>query len=365
MFLTGQTRSIRSTPGPESRTTEVQSGLFRTRLLDGLRVVLSCDGGNRGRVCWLHAGQTVDVGGSEWADLAVPDPGLEEIHFRIHADATGVHLLDLGSRHGTGVNGTPARKAMLRDGDTIQAGHSRFHVRISGETAAMASRKFDYSVEPTRSGLDLYRGGSGLGSLRTLLETVAEVAPLSLIVNRSLARQPMAQPGTVAGEGRDADPVSFEETHDPTRLGETTLANAPLTIPLANPPAGLGLWSVPTLVQGQTVADVWNLIEELWDRQGAICLFSHLDAPELAERLRPQAGSLSDAATSRSHLRKMTPAYTRHLLRDLLCLIVPDRRGDWELFSDPETVPSWADLNFPTPPMASEWSGRDSCVSIR
>src|SRR5260221_590385 len=53
-------------------------------------------------------------------------------HFTLECEETRCSLFDLGSRQGTMLNGGRVARAVLRDGDRIVAGQTKFSVRIEG-----------------------------------------------------------------------------------------------------------------------------------------------------------------------------------------------------------------------------------------
>ncbi|NJC97059.1 MAG: FHA domain-containing protein, partial [Anaerolineae bacterium] len=57
-------------------------------------------------------------------DIAVPDvfQSVSRQHLEIRREKSGYHLIDLGSRNGTLVNGIYAKDIYLRDGDEIRIG---------------------------------------------------------------------------------------------------------------------------------------------------------------------------------------------------------------------------------------------------
>ncbi len=87
-----------------------------------------------------HAGQeflvdhpdSFTVGRSSKAQFAMTrDLMLSREHFLIENDPPLCHLVDLGSTNGTKVNGLRVGRVLLRDGDAVTAGDSRFDVRFT------------------------------------------------------------------------------------------------------------------------------------------------------------------------------------------------------------------------------------------
>jgi Zn-dependent protease with chaperone function len=70
------------------------------------------------------------VGRGESVDVQVTDPSVSRRHFRLYWEDGAFRLEDLGSSNGTKVNGTPVAATELHNGDVIQAGIVRFHLRI-------------------------------------------------------------------------------------------------------------------------------------------------------------------------------------------------------------------------------------------
>ena len=66
------------------------------------------------------------IGRAEYCDICVPEPTVSREHARIHRRLTGCYIEDLGSRHGTRLNGVRLRgRAKLRDGDVIAVAGAR------------------------------------------------------------------------------------------------------------------------------------------------------------------------------------------------------------------------------------------------
>lgn len=77
------------------------------------------------------------IGRSDEADWRVGDPGISRRHARVHVRGSGVYIQDLGSRHGTFVNGVrldAEEEVEIRQGDVVSLGNWRF--MVAGERSA-------------------------------------------------------------------------------------------------------------------------------------------------------------------------------------------------------------------------------------
>jgi len=77
------------------------------------------------------------IGRSARAAFAMAqDCALSRDHFQLEHDPPVCHLVDLGSTNGTKVNGLRVERVLLREGDTISAGDSEFHVHYTEDEGA-------------------------------------------------------------------------------------------------------------------------------------------------------------------------------------------------------------------------------------
>jgi len=97
-------------------------------------------GKSRGRLV-LKTGQFMRVGRKLPADLTGnEDDFMSSLHFLIECKADSCRISDMESRNGTFLNGARITEAILRDGDVIVAGRTRFRVHIQVEERAEAPR---------------------------------------------------------------------------------------------------------------------------------------------------------------------------------------------------------------------------------
>ena len=102
-------------------------------------------------------GESLVVGRSSRADLALADRAMSREHARIRRDGEGWSLEDLGSHNGTRLNEAPIEGLRrLRDGDTISLGGSVLVVELPGEDASPSGDSVIY-----RSARELLQATSG------------------------------------------------------------------------------------------------------------------------------------------------------------------------------------------------------------
>ncbi len=99
---------------------------------DAVRIVLEMtDGPSEKKKIALLAGQAVQVGRTDQADLVFPlDSQMSSIHFALAREPGLCRLRDLKSTNGTLVNGNRVTETVLADGDTIRAGQTTFVIHI-------------------------------------------------------------------------------------------------------------------------------------------------------------------------------------------------------------------------------------------
>ena len=117
-------------------------------------VLLVGSGGQKGSKKLLSAGQRLKVGRTEHSEWVFEDDDkMSRRHFEIWTDEVGCYLKDLGSTHGTKVNGEIVVETALKPEDEILAGRTRFLVQITGGDSSKASTLVSssptYTDEPT------------------------------------------------------------------------------------------------------------------------------------------------------------------------------------------------------------------------
>jgi len=88
---------------------------------------------------WQLRDGTVTVGRGDECNAKVDDERLSRQHFTITENNGKFILKDLGSKHGTRVNGLPVTEQELNRGDEIRAGATDFEIKESQVTVMMKS----------------------------------------------------------------------------------------------------------------------------------------------------------------------------------------------------------------------------------
>ena len=71
------------------------------------------------------------IGRGSKSDFSVIDLRMSREHFQLIGNEVGWCVRDLGSHHGTWVNGEQVRERVLQDGDLIVAGDTTFRVSLA------------------------------------------------------------------------------------------------------------------------------------------------------------------------------------------------------------------------------------------
>ncbi len=100
-----------------------------------MRLVLEVTSGpHRGKRIEVGVGETVRVGRTRKADVALADNFLSGVHFALECDSKGCRLRDLNSSNGTKLNDELIIEGVLKDGDQVFAGRTDFIVRLEAAT---------------------------------------------------------------------------------------------------------------------------------------------------------------------------------------------------------------------------------------
>jgi hypothetical protein len=157
---------------------------------------------SEGRKMWLGSGETIRIGRTELADVALPsDRTLAPVHFSLTCtnDQCSAKSMD-GSP--IWLNGRNTDECVLRNGDVLQAGRTRFIVTIEGAADALSvvddgvtpiarpdsqveTAESTYcEVQRTATGASMYRFPEDKASVGATLGRLREAAFLHVIADR-------------------------------------------------------------------------------------------------------------------------------------------------------------------------------------
>ncbi len=110
----------------------------------------------------------IEIGKLSRSDLKLGDENISRRHARIEVDKDlKVHLVDLGSTNGTRLNGMRVNKALLSDGDEIEMGVTKIHVKFD-DTLRKAAAAHAPSARTQLSREGFYKTAEGGPTSRTL-----------------------------------------------------------------------------------------------------------------------------------------------------------------------------------------------------
>lgn len=110
-----------------------------------MRLILEVvSGPAKGKRIEAALGQTISIGRTKKADVALGDNFMSGVHFAIECKAKSCHVRDLKSRNGTKLNGELITDAVLKDGDRLFAGKTDFVARVE---AARSQSTADAAAE--------------------------------------------------------------------------------------------------------------------------------------------------------------------------------------------------------------------------
>jgi len=324
-----------------------------------MRVVVEVvSGPSAGKKMVLGSRQSIRVGRTEWADVAIPhDRLMSSVHFLLETDNDACYIKDLGSSNGTFVGGVRIEgQAELRDRDELFAGDTKFVVRVEGavtagkaarsaaapvvavplnsrdsEPAPRSRRAIGYTVEKCDSGLTLCRG------------TIDEIEPANLAVMLS-----RLLPLYLIVDFRHMESPPPEELTEPAYLFDWL---DPVAAAVAS----------PVIVSQENLLTWPKLLEEGWGNDAVIGLFSTQEKPILLEHLRRVCHNKTNAADPNGAilgycwpsvlaalLSYHTPSFVQQLLTGIDAVLVelPDLPETWQVFGTSRVVELLDRLGF-------------------
>ncbi len=310
-----------------------------------MRVILELvSGPQAGRRIHLLRNQRVQVGNTSWADFVVrDDQQMAGQHFALETDGRLCRLRDLAGNGATTLNDQPVTElVVLKSGDRISAGDSRFIVQIEGgdqtisepvpeaamrvpvvnrtENVASPERpakpvapkpERQFEREACDSGAWHYFGSTATCSPAELVQQLNALWPLHLMVDFRRAKSP--PPANVGSL-----PMLFDW------LGEH------------------GRQFSPVIISAEELAAPDQFVEQGWGQDGLVGLFSSQSAEAVLNHLRKNVRIGSDRVVGicwPGILSQILSHYREDFVRKILSitaavLVEGGEAGDqWHLFS--------------------------------
>jgi hypothetical protein len=213
---------------------------------------------------------------------------MSRLHFRLQTDNQGCTVEDLRSRNGTLVNGEPVSEpVVLREGDQVQAGQTRFRVGLEGEARQQVST---IPIDPDVADAGQRAADEAARSLQqeltlTYTAEVCESSGLTLFRGAEFgeAGQPTS-PSVVAGLLSQQVPLYLIVHFAKAQLEVLP----PLTeaVPLFDWLPGEAARMSPLIVPPGTCPQQDELIDAAWDNDSLIGFFASSPSESVVSHLR-------------------------------------------------------------------------------
>ena len=311
-----------------------------------MRVVLQAESGRRaGHRIWLGANQRVFVGGTEWAEFAVPgDPQLADVQFVVESDYDHCHIRNVHSDQPLFVNGIKTQSRTLVNGDIVTAGSTRFCVGIQespeielrqeaicANSQRPAEPDFQYRFERCESGLLRFYGADASQSPAEIALLLTQHYSFYLVAHMQMT-------------GLELPPVL-------TRVVDLT-AQGEIDVSQLNP-------SSMVMLSPSDPIERFQLLDSGWNRDAIIGIFTTGERPAVIKSLSRSTLWVYPAHIIRDQLAAGTGTFLHDLFKGIKAILIESQApGGWEVFAHPQVDPLWMQLGFPNPPAAQMLSSQ-------
>ena len=297
-----------------------------------MRVVLEVVAGPlSGRRFHLMQNQRLEVGSTAKAEVCIRgDNGMAPQQFALEADRQVCRVQDLGRLGTTLVNGQPVESAVVREGDEIRAGQSRFIVHVEGDAAnAPAERVPAKAAAP---------------AARKPARKPGEAAYKSVVCDTGLTRY--------EGDVRSFPPaelaVALAAQFPPYLMADNRRLDLPALAAIKAPKFvfdWLGEAAVqcsPLIVAPGDVPDAAEVIAQGWNRDAVASFFAKEEGDAPVKCLRSAARVGGDRVMGICWpkilsyvLSHYQPDYVRKLMEPFACVLIedPNLPDRWQLYS--------------------------------
>jgi len=324
-----------------------------------LRVIMEITNGPfNGRKTWLRAGQILRIGRTERADFTVPhDKNMSSLHFTLECGQDVCKVRDEQSANGITVNGEKVAESLLKHGDEIGAGSTKFRINIEG------SREVPTDV----AGRTIQLSGTELNLPKHFGPPASKLPPTF--------RMRTCMTGLALLEGSAAEPAPAQVAQTLTKLGSLYLLVDFNRMALAPPaeltapeylydwiPASLAADQSPVLLSASDAVDPFPILASGWGLNGIVTLISSWEKSKLVDHLRGviRGKTRADGPTPRNSMVGICwPDILGSMLRDSMpgsrdylfsafdaVLLEGAEPPQWQIFCKPGTVPTLQKFGF-------------------
>jgi hypothetical protein len=298
-----------------------------------MRVVIEVVAGPlAGRKFHLVRNQRLEVGSTAQADVCVRgDNQLAPQQFALETDHEVCRVRDIGRRGNTLVNGQAVETAVLREGDEIRAGGSRFIIHVEGAATSAPAEVVAAKPAPAAIAKAAARK-PGAASYE------AVVCDTGLTRYSGLASQfPPAELATVLSAEWPLTMLA-----DNRRLREESLSALPNPHYLFDWLGPSAAQVSPLILLPGEVADPAGLIERGWRKDGLACFFAKEAGDAAQQALAKSARAGEDRVVGICWpsilaylLAHYQPDFVKQLTAPFACVLLEDpvAADRWQIFS--------------------------------
>jgi hypothetical protein len=297
-----------------------------------MRVVLEVVAGPlTGRRFHLMRNQRLEVGSTARAEVCIRGDGsLAPQQFALETDQQVCRVQDLGRQGTTIVNGQPVESAVVREGDEIRAGGSRFIVHVEGDAASAPDERVPAKAAPAAARRPARKPG--------------EAAYKSIVCDTGLTRYEgdvrTFPPAELAAALAAQSPAYL--LVDNRRLAHPALAAIKEPNYLFNWLGDAAVHCSPLVVSPGDVADVADIVTQGWNRDAVGCFFAKEKSDAAVKSLRAGARVGDDRVMGICWpkilsyvLSHYQPDYVRKLMEPFAAVLIedPNLADRWQLYS--------------------------------
>jgi type III secretion system (T3SS) inner membrane Yop/YscD-like protein len=297
-----------------------------------MRVVLEVVAGPlSGRRFHLMRNQRLEVGSTAKAEVCIRgDNNLAAQQFALETDQQVCRVQDLGRQGTTLVNGQPVESAVVREGDEIRAGLSRFVVHVEGDAANVPAERVPAKAAPAAARRPARKPG--------------QAAYKSIVCDTGLTRYEgdvaTFPPAELAAALAAQSPAYLLADH--RRLAHPALAQIKTPNYLFDWLGEAAVHCSPLVISPGDVPDVGDIVAQGFGLDAVACFFAKEESDAAVKSLRAGVRVANDKVMGICWpkilsyvLSHYQPNYVRRLMEPFACVLIedPNLADRWQLYS--------------------------------